>query len=154
MSLMDKIRQEASTPTVKVSPRRDALAPQGQNLELGSGVSALMGDKQAVVSPQPTTGIQDSQLQFLEAELARYPMVSAKKVGVRLEEQILEEIQELCRRNDITVETLLESFFTTYQGKETVMRQVIKEAQARIQRRTKAGNIRSILTKSRNIHSS
>lgn len=151
MSLLDKIKQEASDPTFKVLPRQDALAPRGQDSESGSGMSTLMQAAQTEVAAQPTPGSPDPQLQFLEAELARYPLVSAKKVGVRLEEPILEEIQELCRRNDITIETLLESFFTTCQGKETMMRQVIKEAQARIQRRTKAGNIRSILTKSKNI---
>ncbi len=154
MSLMDKIRKEASSPTVKVPPRQDALAPLGQNAGLGQIVTDPVGSAEVASMPQPVPGSQDPQMRSLEAELAKYPVISAKKVGVRMEEPILEEIQELCRTNDITVETLLESFFTTCKGKDTLMRQVIKEAQSRIQRRTKAGTIRSILTKSKNIRSS
>jgi hypothetical protein len=151
MSLLDRIRKEASAPTVKVPPRNDSLAPKGQEAGSGSGVSDPVGHEKMVALPQPAQWSQDPQLLSLEAELARYPVVSAKKVGVRLEEPILEEIQTLCRTNDITVETLLESFFTTCKDKDALMLQIIQEAQLRIHRRTKAGTIRSILTKSKNI---
>lgn len=151
MSLLDKIRQEANSPTVKVPPRDDLLAPQREVKEPSATVSdAAFGE--VVSSPEVSVqqGIEPEMLS-LEAELATYPLVSPKKVGVRLEVELLEAIQDLCRKNDITVETLLESFYTNCKGNDSLMRRVIKGAQARIESRTRAGNIRSILTKSKNI---
>lgn len=148
MGLLDKIRQEASSPTVKVPPRSDLLAPQQEAAERVMDLADTSGEETLVPSSEQ---VQPSEILSLEAELATYPTVSAKKVGVRLEEEILEELQDLCRKNDITVETLLESFYVNCKSNDTLMRRVIKEAQSRIRRRTKAGNIRSIITKSKNI---
>ncbi len=134
MGLLDKIRQEAEAPTVRVPPRSDELAPPAG--EKGTGV----------VPAGPETGSE-----YWEEELAKYPVVADKKVGVRLEEEILKELQQLCQLHDITIETLLESFCVSCQGNENLMRRVIREAQYRIQRRTEAGNIRSLITKSRNM---
>lgn len=153
MSLMDKIRREANSPTVKVPPRQDVFVPMKQDAELSLPDTGLVVDEEMPEVNQVVQAGQDPHILSLEAELAKYPVVSSKKVGVRLEEPILEEIQELCRSSDITVETLLESFYFTCKGKDMLMRQVIKDAKSRVQRRTKAGNIRSILTKSKNIRS-
>jgi neutral trehalase len=137
MSLLDKIRQESLAPTIKVPLRTDSL----------SQTLGVLDQDSAGSSESKQSSFETS----LEEELATYPMVSEKKVGVRMEEQILEELQEICRKNDITMETLLEAFHIICNPKDSLMRQVIKEAQTRIQRRTRVGNIRSILTKSKNL---
>ncbi len=137
MSLLDKIRQESLAPTIKVPPRTDSLS-QTLGIETQDGIKTSE-------SKQPSFETS------LEEELATYPVVSEKKVGVRMEEQILESLQEVCRKNDITIETLLEAFHTVCGPKVSLMQQVIREAQTRIQRRTRAGNIKSILTKSKNL---
>ena len=153
MSLLDKIRQEASSPTVKVPPRDDLLAPHREVTEPVSPVEVAASGELMAPPSVPVQQGHFPEMPFLEAELATYSVISAKKVGVRLEEGILEAIQDLCRKNDITVETLLESFYTTCEGNDSLMRRVIEGARARIERRTRAGNIRSILTKSKNIRS-
>lgn len=134
MSLIDKIRQESEKPTVIVESRDDDLLEQ---------ISADIHEK--------GTQKEESFEGKLLSELEKIPQVSSKKVGVRLEEGILVEIQDLCRDNSITVETLLEAFYETCVKKESVMKAVIREAQARSKRRTRAGNIRSTLTKFRNL---
>ena len=140
MSLLDKIRQESASPTVKVKPKDDTLIQQ---------VAAPLTEEQPVTSPEQIQ--QADPIADLEAKLATYPVVSNKKVGVRLEESVLEEIQTLCRQNGITIETLLEGYYTVCKDREPTMRRVIKEAQTRAQTRTEAGNIRSLITKSRNL---
>lgn len=140
MSLLDKIRQESASPTVKVKPKDDTLIQQA---------AASLTEEQTVTSPEQIQ--QTDPIADLEAKLATYPVVSSKKVGVRLEESVLGEIQTLCRQNGITIETLLEGYYTVCKDKESTMRRVIKEAQTRAQKRTEAGNIRSLITKSRNL---
>ncbi len=135
MSLLDKIRKESASPTVKVEPKSDTLVQQAEGIP-----------EETPATPQPVDPIA-----ALEEELAAYPTISGKKVGVRLEEEILNEIQTLCRDNGITPETLLEGLYTVCKGKAALMRNVIKEAQTRYQQRTEAGNIRSLITKSRNL---
>lgn len=134
MSLIDKIRKESEMPTVLVEKREDGLLEQI-----------------SVETKEQETQYEESFEGKLLAELEKIPQVSNKKVGVRLEEEVLSKIQDLCRDNNVTVETLLEAFYETCSNKESVMKAVIKEAQARNKRRTRAGNIRSTLTKFRNL---
>lgn len=142
MGLLDKIRQEAEAPTVRVPPREDELAPTTKDGEK----SATAPDAAMSMPANSNAGID-----YWEEQLAKYPVVADRKVGVRMEEEILEGMQQLCRENDITIETLLESFYVNCKGNESLMRRVVKEAQYRIQRRTEAGNIRSLITKSKNL---
>jgi hypothetical protein len=137
MSLMDKIRKESEAPSVVIEKREDPLLDDFHidQDELGSQ------------STSQAASLEESLLK----ELEKIPLVSSKKVGVRLEEKILSDIQDLCRDNNITVETLLEAFHEICILREPIMKLVIKDAQARMKRRTRAGNIRSTLTKFRNI---
>jgi hypothetical protein len=137
MSLMDKIRKESEAPSVVIVKREDPLLDDFhiEHDELGSQ------------PPNQSASFEESLLK----ELEKIPLVSSKKVGVRLEEKILSDIQDLCRDNNITVETLLESFYEICISRDSIMKLVIKDAQARMKRRTRAGNIRSTLTKFRNI---
>ncbi|MBD1995982.1 hypothetical protein H6G00_05045 [Leptolyngbya sp. FACHB-541] len=151
MSLLDKIRKEAQEPTVKVSSRPDPLTqPLSEmpnlTVEADQQQEAVIAPKPA--SPPPTL---ENQLAAWEAELATYPTIADKKVGVRLETEILEEIETFCRSNKITPETLFEAFYVTCKDKDGTMRQVLKEARSRVERRTKVGNIKSLMTKTKNL---
>lgn len=140
MSLLDKIKQESTSPTIKINPRQDELAPlQKQEKEKNREVNENIDNEQLAM------------ISVLEKELETLPQVVNKKMGVRLEENIYSEIRLFCQKNNITLETLLEAYFTICQDHPTVLNQVIENAQHRVQQRTKAGNIRSILTKTRNI---
>lgn len=138
MSLLDKINQEAKNPTVKVSPRDDGLAPNVVQLNTTESLSKDVEQTEQLISS-------------LEEELNTIPKVSSKKIGVRLEEALYDNIRKFCDEHGITVETLLESYFTVCQSNSHLTEQVVQEAQSRIKQRVRAGNIRSLLTKTRNL---
>lgn len=140
MSLLDKIKQESNSPTIKINPPKDELVPnQKQENQENIKVTADIDKEQLAI----TTA--------LEKELETLPQVVSKKMGVRLEEGIYTEIRLFCQKNNITLETLLEAYFTICQDHPIILNQVVENAQHRLQQRTKAGNIRSILTKTRNL---
>ena len=138
MSLLDKINQEAKNPTVKVPRRSDELVPKVVKLEKTEDVSP------EIVQTEPL-------IRSLEEELNTIPKVSDKKIGVRLETALYDAIRKFCDEQGITVETLLESYFIVCQSNKDLTQQVIEEAQTRIKQRVRAGNIRSLLTKTRNL---
>ena len=134
MSLLDEIRSRATQPTVE--PRIDVLQSQAQNKD-----NTINTD----VAQQPI-----SEFKRLEELLANFPEIAAR-IPVRLETPIKDELDELCNREKITIETLLEAFYVTCKDKESVMKQVLKEAKKRLKSRKEAGNIRSSLTKLNNL---
>ena len=139
MSLLDEIRSRANQPTVPPrqdvlqQPTTDTLTPQ--DLETTDEVQ------------QPTVV---SELKRLEELLANFPEI-APRVPVRLEVPIKDELDSLCNQEKVTIETLLEAFYVTCKDKESVMRQVLKEAKKRLKSRKEVGNIRSNLTKLNNL---
>jgi predicted DNA-binding ribbon-helix-helix protein len=137
MNLMDKIRKESEMPSIVIDKREDPLF---EDLSI----------EQDMLNT-PLTSQSISLEESLLKELEKIPQISSKKVGVRLEEAVLTDIQNLCRDNNITVETLLEAFYEVCNTREPIMKLVVKEAQTRMKSRTRAGNIRSTLTKFRNI---
>lgn len=134
MSLLDEIRSRATQPTVE--PRIDVLQSQAQNKD-----NTINTD----VAQQPI-----SEFKRLEELLANFPEIAAR-IPVRLETPIKDELDELCNREKITIETLLEAFYVTCKDKESVIKQVVKEAKKRLKSRKEAGNIRSSLTKLNNL---
>jgi hypothetical protein len=143
MSLLDKIKNEYESQTVKVPPRQDELLPRSEGL---LAETELVSQEEEATKPIPV----QSTL-FLEKELASLPLITNKKIGVRLEEDIYEEVRKLCQENSITVETLLEAYFTVCSTQPKLVNKIIEEAQFRLKQRTKAGNIRSLLTKTKNL---
>lgn len=141
MSLLDRIKNEYESQTVKVPPRQDELLPKAE---------VLLPETKLVSQEEESTKPVQSTL-FLEKELESLPSVTNKKIGVRLEEGIYEEIRKLCQENSITVETLLEAYFTVCSTQPKLVKKIIEEAQFRLKQRTKAGNIRSLLTKTKNL---
>lgn len=134
MSLLDEIRSRATQPTVE--PRIDVLQSQAQNTYYTINTD---------VAQQPI-----SEFKRLEELLANFPEIAAR-IPVRLETPIKDELDELCNREKVTIETLLEAFYVTCKDKESVMKQVTKEAKKRLKSRKEAGNIRSSLTKLHNL---
>lgn len=140
MSLLDEIRSRANQPTVP--PRQDVLQ------QLPTTTDTLTPMDVATEGVQQPTEI--SELKRLEELLANFPEI-ATRVPVRLEVPIKQELDSLCNREKVTIETLLEAFYVTCKDKESVMRQVIKEAKKRLKSRKEVGNIRSSLTKLNNL---
>jgi hypothetical protein len=136
MNILDEIRNRANQPTV--APREDVLAPQQQD------------STPPDVDEISTADSSVSELTLLEEQLANFPEI-APRVPVRLEVAIKQELDELCNQEKITVETLLEAFYVTCQDKDTVMKQVLKEAKKRLKTRKEAGNIRSSITRLANL---
>lgn len=141
MSLLDEIRAKSATqPTVP--PRQDVL-------QQTPVTDTSMDADVATISETQQPG-EVSELKRLEELLASYPEI-ASRIPVRLEAPIKQEIDELCNREKVTIETLLEAFYATCKDKESVMRQVVKDAKKRLKSRKEAGNIRSSLTKLNNL---
>jgi hypothetical protein len=99
------------------------------------------------ITPEPTFTSDLEQLRF---KLSQFPEI-ANRVPVRLEAEVKNEIEAFCRQEKITVETLLEALYLTCISKDTLMRQVTKEARRRLASRKSAGNIRSSITRLENI---
>lgn len=138
MSLLDQIRKETETPSVKVETRQDAL------------IDNLAEENNE--SPNLSIDTHEDIEASLTAELASFPPISQKKVGVRLEEEVLTQLETTCKENKITIETFLEAAFIACQEDPSIMNATIADAQTRLARRKRAGTIRSILTKSQNLY--
>lgn len=137
MSLLDKIRQETEVPSVKVETRQDAL------------IENLAEENNS--TPPPSIDTHKDIEANLSTELASFPPIADKKVGVRLEEDVLAELEVICKKHKITIETFLEAAFNVCQQDSSAMNAAIGDAQTRLARRKRAGTIRSILTKSQNL---
>jgi predicted DNA-binding ribbon-helix-helix protein len=134
MSILDDIRNRNTQPTVE--PRADILQDSTPVID--------------TTTPQVEQPMAVSELKRLEELLASFPEIAAR-IPVRLEAPIKDELDELCNREKITIETLLEAFYITCKDKDSTMRQVVKEAKKRLKSRKDAGNIRSSLTKLNNL---
>ncbi|PNJ93278.1 hypothetical protein CEP14_13275 [Cylindrospermopsis raciborskii C04] len=147
MTLFDKIKKEHNSPTVKVPPRQDDIIPKQEVIESESNFNH--GELHKYTEPD----VSPISIASLEKELQSFPSLSNKKIVLRLEEDIYEGIRVICYEHDITVETLLEAYFSLCKSQPKLMDKILKEAQSRIKGRTKAGNIRSLITKIKNLTS-
>ncbi|MDX2096946.1 MAG: hypothetical protein SFW36_04150 [Leptolyngbyaceae cyanobacterium bins.59] len=154
MSLLDEIRNATTKATVP--PRANPLDPA---IVVAPGQSTSPepetphGHAPAALGTAVPTGIAGgSELQQLQDELDSYPRVSDKKVTLRLEEEVLESLDETCREHGITIETYLEALHTVI-ATQLSHEQVISDAKQRVDRRRRIGTIRSTLTKLKNLQS-
>ncbi len=134
--MLEEIRRRATQPTV---PTRQDVLVQTQ---------PITPDTQ--IAENSTVNHQGSELKQLAEKLASFPEISPR-IPVRLEVPIKEEIDQLCAQEKITIETLLEAFYIICQDKDTVIKQVLKEAKKRLRNRKEAGNIRSSMTRLANL---
>ena len=141
MSLLDEIRNRTNQPAVP--PRQDVFQ---QDINSDS-IEAEVEEVQAT-DTREESGI--SQVKQLEELLASFPEI-AQRFPIRLESQIKNELNLLCSRETITIETLLEAFYVVCKDKDALMGKVLKEAKKRLKSRKEAGNIRSSITKLNNL---
>lgn len=155
MSILDEIRNRATQPTVP--PRQDSLVSQTQNTPSNAQTEVASTDShdQSTSAQMEITTLTPenqpvSELKRIEKELATFPEI-APRVPIRLEVEIKQDIDTLCNQEKVTIETLLEAFYITCKDRDSLMRQVLKEAKKRLQSRKAAGNIRSSITRLKNI---
>ena len=139
MSLLDEIRNRKSLP--EVPPRQDVFQQ-----DISSKL--IEAEVKEVQAREESSGI--SQVKRLEELLASFPEI-AQRFPIRLESQIKDELNLLCSRETITIETLLEAFYVVCKDKDALMGKVLKEASKRLKSRKEAGNIRSSITKLNNL---
>ncbi|MEC4887784.1 MAG: hypothetical protein SAL70_41700 [Scytonema sp. PMC 1070.18] len=144
MSILDEIRNRANQPTVP--PRQDALTSQTEV----SSRTEEDEDEISTVNNNQSDNNSKSELQKLSDQLAKFPEI-APRVPIRLEAPVKQALDELCAQEKITIETLLEAFYIICIDKDTVMRQVVKEAKKRLKSRKEVGNIRSSITRLGNL---
>ena len=155
MSILDEIRNR--TAPKAVPERQDIfqeqpLSPVEQQEEMiqSDHTKGILGDNRVKSgfesAPKPT-----SDLEQLRLKLSQFPEI-ANRVPVRLETEVKNDIEAFCRQEKITVETLLEALYLTCVSKDTLMRQITKEARRRLNSRKSAGNIRSSITRLENIN--
>lgn len=151
MSILDEIRNRTSP---KAVPERQDVF-QEQKFPSVSQAEILVGSESddipvSTINTVETEPSPSSDLEQLQLKLSQFPEI-AKRVPVRLEVNIKEDIEAFCRQEKITIETLLEALYITCVSKDTIMRQVSKEAKKRLASRKAAGNIRSSITRLENI---
>lgn len=137
INMLEEIRRRATQPTV---PTRQDVLVQTQQITPDTQIA----ENSTVVNHE------GSELKQLAEKLASLPEISPR-IPVRLEVPIKEEIDQLCAQEKITIETLLEAFYITCKDKDTVIKQVLKEAKKRLRNRKEAGNIRSSMTRLTNL---
>lgn len=81
----------------------------------------------------------------IEAQLEKLPEVTSRR-SVRLEKSLFEELSGLCQQYGITMETFLEASYVISSSDSDVERQIIVEAQRRMEDRKQAGRLRRVLT--------
>lgn len=157
MSILDEIRNR--TVAKAVPERQDVFQEekpspvcsledetiQSDRAERSVGDNRAQSDFESTPEPNPI-----SDLERLRFKLSQFPEI-ASRVPVRLEVSVKEDIEAFCRQEKITIETLLEALYLTCAGKDTLMRQVTKEARRKLASRKAAGNIRSSITRLENI---
>jgi hypothetical protein len=134
INMLEEIRRRATQPTVPT--RQDVLVQITPDTQIAENSTVVNN--------------QGSELKQLAEKLASFPEISSR-IPVRLEVPIKEEIDQLCAQEKITIETLLEAFYITCKDKDTVIKQVLKEAKKRLKNRKEAGNIRSSMTRLTNL---
>ena len=151
MSLLDEIRNRNNQPVVP--PRQDVfqkdINPDLIEAEHEVAQATNISDRGASnASSIESFGI--SQVKQLEDLLASFPEI-AQRFPIRLESQIKDELNLLCDKEKVTIETLLEAFYVVCKDKDALMTKVLKEAKKRLKTRKEAGNIRSSITKLNNL---
>ena len=88
--------------------------------------------------------LSTEQVKILETQLSKLPTTS--RLGLRLEKGIRDRMQDYCRENSITPETLIEALFVEC-IENGDMQKVKKGASERLSLRRQAGEIRKLITR-------
>lgn len=125
--LLSKIKQKAQQ-------RKDV--PTRNTSLLGSGSPSL---------PSPNLEFAQNVQIELPPEIDDLPQIS-KRLAVRLEDEVRDQLEMLCKYEKITPETFLEAAFVVCQSNPGTMAMVMAEAKDRYGKRKMAGELRRLKT--------
>lgn len=125
--LLSKIKQKAQQ-------RKDV--PTRNTSLLGSSSSG---------SPNPNLEISQNVQIESHIEVDNLPQIS-KRLAVRLEDELRNQLERLCKDEKITPETFLEAAFAICKSNPRTMAIVIAEAKERYGKRKMAGELRRLKT--------
>lgn len=126
--MLSRIRKRRKRPSVR---RDTSLVNQGKAEESQSKPTP----------PEPTS--PQAQLNDLQAQIDALPQVGDRR-NVRLETSIDTELPQFCSQNNVTIETFLEAAFLACSQDAELKASVLEAAQARLQQRKQAGQLRRL----------
>jgi hypothetical protein len=143
MSILDEIKNRTAQPSV--TARKDILVSQ-----INDESQPLTLIAEEIIPPKETTAqTLESKLEAMKEQLATYPII-ANQQPIRLEADLKTEIEDYCRSNKITLETLLEALFENSKA-QGFLTEAVPSAQARLKRRKEIGNLRTKITQLSNL---
>jgi hypothetical protein len=143
MSILDEIKNRTAQPSV--TARKDILAPQANE-----DSPNLAPVTEEIIAPKETTArTLESKLEAMKEQLATYPII-ANQQPIRLEADLKAEIEDYCRSNKITLETLVEALFKNAQS-QGFLSNAVPHAQERLKRRKEIGNLKTKITQLSNL---
>lgn len=143
MSILDEIKNRTAQPSV--TARKDILVHQ-----INDEPQPPTPVTEEIISAKETTAqTLESKLEAMKQQLATYPII-ANQQPIRLEADLKAEIEDYCRSNKITLETLVEALFKNAQS-QGFLNNAVPQAQERLKRRKEIGNLRTKITQLSNL---
>jgi hypothetical protein len=142
MSILDEIKNRTVQPSV--TARKDILVSQTDESQLPTPVA-----EEIITTKETTAQTLESKLEAMKQQLATYPII-ANQQPIRLEADLKTEIEDYCRSNKITLETLVEALFKNAQS-QGFLNNAVPHAQERLKRRKEIGNLRTKITQLSNL---
>jgi hypothetical protein len=142
MSILDEIKNRTAQPSV--TARKDILVSQTDESQLPTPVA-----EEIITTKETTAQTLESKLEAMKQQLATYPII-ANQQPIRLEADLKTEIEDYCRSNKITLETLVEALFKNAQS-QGFLNNAVPHAQERLKRRKEIGNLRTKITQLSNL---
>jgi hypothetical protein len=142
MSILDEIKNRTAQPSV--TARKDILVSQTDESQLPTPVA-----EEIITTKETAAQTLESKLEAMKQQLATYPII-ANQQPIRLEADLKAEIEDYCRSNKITLETLVEALFKNAQS-QGFLNNAVPHAQERLKRRKEIGNLRTKITQLSNL---
>jgi hypothetical protein len=142
MSILDEIKNRTAQPSV--TARKDILVSQTDESQLPTPVA-----EEIITTKETAAQTLESKLEAMKQQLATYPII-ANQQPIRLEADLKTEIEDYCRSNKITLETLVEALFKNAQS-QGFLNNAVPHAQERLKRRKEIGNLRTKITQLSNL---
>lgn len=137
MSILDEIKSRATQPLV--TTRKDILLPQADE----------EAEAPVVVAKDNAAQTLESKLEGMKKQLADYPII-ANQQPIRLEAEIKAKVEDYCRSNKVTLETLIEALFEEAET-QNYLNKVVQRAQERLKQRKEMGNLKTKITQLGNL---
>lgn len=137
MSILDEIKNRAVQPSV--TTRKDILFPKADE----------EAEVSVIVARDNTAQTLESKLEGMKKQLADYPII-ANQQPIRLETEIKTKVEDYCRSNKVTLETLVEALFEEAET-QNYLNKVVPRAQERLKQRKEMGNLKTKITQLGNL---